>query len=86
MLTGRWKRLLEAREVYTILKNLGFEARKQKGTSHEHWVPKDPKVPFRKVTVDEPKAPFGDFLVKSMARQAGVSVKAFYEALQGTPD
>jgi len=39
--------------------------------------------PFRKVTVDEPKAPFSHFLIQSMARQAGVSVKEFYQALDG---
>ena len=79
---GRWRRPLEAREVYRILRNLGFEPRKKSGTSHEQWVPSDPNAPFRKVTVDEPKAPFGDFLVSSMARQAGVTVREFYEALE----
>jgi len=78
---SRWKRPLEAREVYAILRNLGFAPRKQNGTSHEHWVPIDPAASFRKVTVDEPKAPFGEFLVRSMARQAGVSLREFYDAL-----
>jgi len=35
-----------------------------------------------KVTVDCPKQPFTDFLVKSMASQAGVSVRDFYKALE----
>jgi predicted RNA binding protein YcfA (HicA-like mRNA interferase family) len=78
---GRWRRPLTAKEVHKILRNLGFEPRKQTGTSHQQWVPKDPSAPFRKVTVDEPKSPFGDILVASMARQAGVSVRAFYDAL-----
>lgn len=63
--------------------NLGFQPRPRTGTSHEHWAPKDPGAPFRKVTVDEPKAPFGEILVRSMARQAGVSLREFYDALDG---
>lgn len=75
---SRWKRPLTAREVKKILTNLGFEFREQKG-SHEQWVSKT--TPFRKVTVDCPKAPFSHILIDSMARQAGVKVRAFYEAL-----
>lgn len=75
---SRWKRPLGVREVKKILTNLGFRFREQRG-SHEQWV--NDGNPFRKVTVDCPKAPFGDFLVQSMARQAGVSVRRFYEAL-----
>jgi predicted RNA binding protein YcfA (HicA-like mRNA interferase family) len=81
LLTGRWKKPLTAAEVRRILRNLGFEPRPKKGTSHEHWVPADPNAPFRKVTVDEPKAPFEPFLIASMARQAGVDLRAFYQAL-----
>ncbi|WP_405126775.1 hypothetical protein [Ralstonia pseudosolanacearum] len=36
---------------------------------------------FFKVTVDCPKAPFSQTLIAFMARQAGVSKKAFYAAL-----
>lgn len=77
---GRKLRPLQAREVERILRNLGFEYRDSRG-SHDYWIPRDPTAPFRKVTVDKPYAPFGPFLVKSMARQAGVSVEAFYAAL-----
>ena len=76
-LSGRWKRPLTVQEVRTILKNLGFEPRPQGASSHQQWVAVNP---FRKVTVDPPKQPFGPDLIKSMARQAGVSVRAFYEA------
>lgn len=76
---SRWKRPLEVREVKTILKNLGFEYREQRG-SHEQWVSNG--KPFRKVTVDCPKAPFSHVLISSMARQAGVSVRDFYDALE----
>jgi len=77
---SRWKRPLRAAEVRNILKNLGFTPRPQKGTSHEHWVRDG--APFRKVTLSAHNEPFDDFIVSSMARQAGVSVREFYEALK----
>ena len=55
---------------------MGFSPKKQDGTSHEHWT-KIAKGILYKVTVDCPKAPFGDDLVKSMAKQAGVREKTF---------
>lgn len=75
---SRWKRPLDAREVRRILRNLGFVHRSTEG-SHEQWVREGP--PFRKVTLDPPKAPFGHTLIGFMASQAGVSVREFYEAL-----
>ena len=74
---SRWKRPLTSKEVKRILTNLGFSYRNTEG-SHEQWVKDNP---FRKVTVDPPKSPFGHILIKFMAEQAGVSVKQFYEAL-----
>lgn len=71
---------LTCKQVKTILKNLGFAARPQNGTSHEQWVRTDDRG-FFKVTVDCPKQPFTGNLVKWMAAQAGVSKKAFYKAL-----
>lgn len=73
-------RPLTCKEVKTILKNLGFAPRPQKGTSHEQWV-KDEGGRRQKVTVDCPKAPFTHDLIRWMAQQAGVSKKAFYAAL-----
>jgi predicted RNA binding protein YcfA (HicA-like mRNA interferase family) len=73
-------RPLTCTEVKTILKNLGFEPRPQKGTSHEQWV-KDYGGKRYKVTLDCPKEPFTQDLIRSMARQAGVSKRAFYAAL-----
>lgn len=67
-------------EVKQILKNLGFSPRPKKGTSHEQWVTPQ-GVPFRRVTVDCPKAPFTRDLISSMASQAGVTKKQFYAAL-----
>lgn len=75
---SRWKRPLDAREVRSILKNLGFEYRSTSG-SHEQWIMAGP--PFRKVTLDPPKQPFSHTLISFMASQAGVTVKEFYEAL-----
>lgn len=72
---------LTCKEVKKILKNLGFEPRKQKGTSHQHWVKTDEKNRFYKVTVDCPKSPFSQDLISSMACQAGASKKDFYKAL-----
>lgn len=70
---------LSARDVARILTTLGFVHRSTKG-SHEQWVKGGQSgEPFRKVTLDRPKAPFSHFLVQNMARQAGVSVKRFYE-------
>lgn len=61
---------------------LGFGPRNKKsGTTHEDWVPLDPKAPFHKVTVDCPKAPFSQDLISSMAKQAGLNKKAFYALL-----
>lgn len=77
---SRWKKPLTCKEVKRILKNLEFEYRNTEG-SHENWVKNTGSRRF-KVTVDCPKQPFSAFLIKSMAAQAGVSVKQFYKALE----
>ena len=75
-------RPLTCKEVKQILKNLGFQPRPVKGTSHEHWVKYDGKGNLLgKVTVDCPKAPFSQDLISFMARQAGISKSDFYDAL-----
>lgn len=76
---SRWKRPLTCKEVKRILQSLGFHYRNTEG-SHENWI-KDEGGRRWKVTVDCPKQPFTDFLIKSMASQAGVSVREFYKAL-----
>jgi len=73
-------RPLKAAEVRQILKVLGFTARPQNITGHEHWV-RDGN-PFRKVTISVHHEPFDDFIASSMARQAGVSVRQFYDAFK----
>jgi predicted RNA binding protein YcfA (HicA-like mRNA interferase family) len=73
-------RPLTCKEVKLILKNLGFQPRPQRGTSHEQWVRIVNGV-LHKVTVDCPKSPFSQDLIRSMASQAGVSKNEFYAAL-----
>ena len=77
---ARFFKPLDCRDVKKILKNLGFVFRNQEG-SHENWVRHEP-APFRKVTVDCPKEPFSHMLTESMARQAGVTKKEFYNHLK----
>lgn len=72
---------LTCKEVKQILDTLGFAPRPQKATSHEQWV-KKANDRIYKVTVDCPKAPFSQDLISSMARQAGVTKKQFYAALE----
>lgn len=76
---SRWKKPLTCKEVKRILSNLGFRYRNSEG-SHENWIKEECGRRW-KVTVDCPKQPFTDFLIKSMSSQAGVSVREFYQAL-----
>jgi len=62
---------VKCKDVKSCLVRLGFERRKQKsGTSHKQYV-KIIKGELHKVTVDCPKAPFSEILLKSMAQQGG---------------
>jgi predicted RNA binding protein YcfA (HicA-like mRNA interferase family) len=73
---------LTCKEVKKILKNLGFSPEPRKGTSHEQWAKyKQNGALYAKVTVDCPKAPFSPMLIDSMSRQARVSKKDFFSAL-----
>jgi hypothetical protein len=70
---------LTCAQFKAVLKILGFSPRPMKsGTSHEDWVATINGV-FRKVTVDCPKAPFSQYLISSMAKQAGVTKKTIYQ-------
>lgn len=69
---------LFTKDVERGLKALSLTPRPQKGTSHIHWVGQVGGK-FRKVTVDPHLAPYSDDLVSSMAKQAGVTKKQFYE-------
>lgn len=70
---------LTYKQVVAALRQLGFEQRPNKATSHEQWVAQEP---FRKVTVDKHEQPFNQDLVSSMARQAGLTKKAFYQLVK----
>lgn len=74
---SKWKPLT-CKEVKAILRNLGFVYRNTEG-SHENWIKDGP--PFRKVTVDCPKAPFSPILIGFMVQQSGVTKKQFYAEL-----
>ncbi|MCK9394340.1 MAG: type II toxin-antitoxin system HicA family toxin [Methylobacter sp.] len=71
---------ITCKELKLILTYLGFAFETQRG-SHEQWVLiKDGKK--YKVTVDCPKAPFSQTLIKSMAAQAGKNKRDFYKILK----
>lgn len=71
---------LTCKEIKAILAYLGFVHDSQKG-SHEQWVMIKSGRKY-KVTVDCPKSPFSQTLIKSMAVQAGVSKNDFYAILK----
>lgn len=72
---------LICKDIKLILTYLNFTPRPRKNTSHEQWV-KEENGRFYKVTVDCPKAPFSQILIKSMAEQAGKTRKDFYAILK----
>ncbi|MGZ8222804.1 MAG: type II toxin-antitoxin system HicA family toxin [Methylobacter sp.] len=71
---------ITCKELKAILAYMGFVFDTQKG-SHEQWVLIKGKRKY-KVTVDCPKAPFSQTLIKSMAEQAGAKKKDFYRILK----
>ena len=71
---------ITCKELKAILAHLNFQPTTQSG-SHQQWVLiKDGKK--YKVTVDCPKSPFSQTLIKSMAAQAGKTKKDFYAILK----
>lgn len=69
---------LTYKEVTTALKRLGFEMKPKTGTAHEQWIRVDERGKFL-VTVDKHISPFDKVLIKSMARQAGLTTKEFFK-------
>ncbi|HEX5960977.1 MAG TPA: type II toxin-antitoxin system HicA family toxin [Rhodanobacteraceae bacterium] len=65
-----------------LLKLLGFQPLPTHGGSHEKFG-MVARGQVRRVTVDCPKAPFSRDLIRSMASQAGLSVREFYDAAGG---
>jgi predicted RNA binding protein YcfA (HicA-like mRNA interferase family) len=72
---------ITCKELKLILAYLGFVSQKRTASSHEQWI-KDENGRRYKVTVDCPKAPFSQQLIKIMAQQAGVTKKDFYAILK----
>ncbi len=71
---------ITCKELKAILIYLGFVFDSQRG-SHEQWVLIKNNRKY-KVTVDCPKSPFSQTLIKSMADQAGKTKKDFYQILK----
>ena len=71
---------ITCKELKAILMYLGFYADTQRG-SHEQWVLIKQGKKY-KVTVDCPKSPFSQTLIKSMASQAGKTKKDFCAILK----
>jgi len=71
---------ITCKELKAILAYLGFVFDTQRG-SHEQWVMIKNNRKY-KVTVDCPKAPFSQELIKNMATQAGCAKKDFYRILK----
>jgi predicted RNA binding protein YcfA (HicA-like mRNA interferase family) len=75
--------LLDRKQFEAILKKLGFEIKRQKGTSHAQWEGYT-KGKRRIVTVDHLKSAtekYGLNLLKKMIDQTGLSKKEFYKHL-----
>ena len=75
---------LDRHQVETILKNLGFEPKRHKKTSHAQWEGYiDGKR--RIVTIDHLKSKkekYGSTLLRKVIEQSGVSKKVFYSYLK----
>lgn len=73
---------LEHRDVIAILTALGFTYKNSKG-GHDFYVATRNGNKC-KVTVDPKCAPFSEYLLQSMCRQAGSNRTEFYGATQAT--
>lgn len=74
---------LDRSQVEAILKDLGFTEKRHKGSSHAQWEGYT-KTKRRIVTVDHLKSKkekYGDYLLKKMIQQSGLSKKEFYSHL-----
>lgn len=69
---------LTYKDVTIALVKLGFNMKPKTATAHEQWVRVDERGKFL-VTVDKHISPFDKALIKSMARQAGMSTKEFFK-------
>lgn len=69
---------LSSKDVERGLKAAGFEQKPQTATSHVKWI-KQTENSKLVVTVDAHLEPFSHILIQSMAKQAGMSIRQFYE-------
>lgn len=74
---------VKCNQVKNLLRNIGFQKVKTNKGSHEKWRHDDFRGERRNVTVDCPKAPFDDFLMGSMAKQAGCNKRDFWKCCLG---
>lgn len=73
---------LTTQDVVGGLKAAGFEEQPRTSTSHTKWIKKcvcGGQRTKKVVTVDAHLSPFSKDLIKSMAKQAGMSVKQLHE-------
>jgi predicted RNA binding protein YcfA (HicA-like mRNA interferase family) len=68
--------------VLAILRALGFSYKNSKG-GHDHWKG-TVKGKACKVTVSPKYAPFNEYLMQSMCKQANCTKQEFYGATPGT--
>jgi len=79
---GFRERPVKYREFEKLLKNLGFELKRQDGTSHRQWEHPRFKGERRLVTVSPHNEPFTRSLLKDMMRQMGMRKNEFFKCLE----
>jgi len=71
------------KQVKKALTSLGFEPKRTNRGSHEKFQHVKFRGRRRVVTIDCPKAPFSDFLIGTMAAQAGMKKREFWKLCVG---
>lgn len=71
------------KQVKKALRKLGFKQKPTNRGSHDKFEHPNFRGKRRVVTVDCPKAPFDHFLIESMAAQAGLKKRKFWEFCVG---
>jgi len=71
------------RQVKKALVGLGFKPKKSNRGSHDKFQHPNFRGQRRVVTVDCPKAPFDNFLIGTMAAQAGMRKREFWKLCVG---
>ena len=79
---GYRERPVDCKEFEKLLRMLGFELDRQKGTSHAQWEHPCFKGKRRLVSVSRHHSPFARSLLKDMRNQMGLSKKEFFRCLE----